>query len=78
MPKEIIDTGRTSDNPSYVQVGWHDGTVQLSTQAVPLTILPPDGPPKPEGMFVDLNRRQINDLIRHLRKARDSAYGRDE
>lgn len=46
------------------------------------------GPPRPEpdlrgltcfeGMYVQLNRRSINDLIRHLRRARDQAFGRDE
>lgn len=31
-----------------------------------------------DGMFVTLDRRKINDLIRVLRRARDSAFGRDE
>lgn len=31
-----------------------------------------------DGMFVSLNRTKINDLIRVLRRARDSAFGRDE
>ena len=31
-----------------------------------------------EGMFVDLDRRGINDLIRNLRRARDQAFGKDE
>lgn len=31
-----------------------------------------------DGMYVSLDRRRINDLIRVLRRARDSAYGRDE
>lgn len=31
-----------------------------------------------DGYHVDLNRVGINDLIRHLRKARDQAFGRDE
>lgn len=31
-----------------------------------------------DGFFVDVDRRGINDLIRHLRRARDQAYGRDE
>lgn len=31
-----------------------------------------------DGMYVSLNRRGVNDMIRLLRKARDSAYGRDE
>jgi hypothetical protein len=31
-----------------------------------------------EGQFVDLDRSQINHLIRQLRIARDQAYGKDE
>ena len=31
-----------------------------------------------DGAFVDLDRAQINKLIRVLREARDAAYGRDE
>lgn len=31
-----------------------------------------------DGWHVDLNRQQINDLIRVLRRARDQAFGRDE
>ena len=30
------------------------------------------------GWHVDLDRSQVNDLIRVLRKARDQAFGRDE
>lgn len=31
-----------------------------------------------DGFYVDLDRRGVNDLIRHLRRARDQAFGRDE
>lgn len=31
-----------------------------------------------DGQFVDLNRDQINHLIKQLRVARDQAFGRDE
>lgn len=31
-----------------------------------------------DGIWMTLDRRQINTLIRHLRRARDEAYGRDE
>lgn len=31
-----------------------------------------------DGFYVQLDRRGINDLIRHLRRARDQAFGRDE
>jgi hypothetical protein len=31
-----------------------------------------------DGLYMDLDRKQINQLIRLLRKARDDAFGRDE
>jgi hypothetical protein len=31
-----------------------------------------------DGQYVDLDRGQINELIRNLRRARDQAYGHDE
>lgn len=31
-----------------------------------------------DGWHVDLDRRQVNELIRVLRRARDQAFGRDE
>lgn len=31
-----------------------------------------------QGQFMDLDRSQINQLIRHLRECRDKSYGRDE
>jgi hypothetical protein len=31
-----------------------------------------------DGYYVDLGRKEINDLIRNLRRARDQAFGRDE
>jgi len=31
-----------------------------------------------DGLFVDLDRKSINQLIRNLRRARDQAFGRDE
>jgi len=30
------------------------------------------------GYYVSLDRKGVNDLIRHLRRARDRAFGRDE
>jgi hypothetical protein len=31
-----------------------------------------------DGMYIDLDRQAINQLIRNLRRARDQAFGRDE
>lgn len=72
MPKETIQVGKRSDDPAEVNVGWSEGYVQLSTVAIPL------GGELQQGMWVDLNRNQINRLIKNLRRARDAAYGRDE
>jgi hypothetical protein len=59
-----------------VSVSWGDEQehVQVST----LTRVPETFETKQEGPYIDLDRRGINDLIRHLRRARDRAYGRDE
>jgi hypothetical protein len=81
MPKEyVIDPTGFNDHDRRglrVQVGWSREAehVQISTVA--------DEAPKEtglgeEGWFVGLDRRGINDLIRHLRRARDQAFGRDE
>jgi hypothetical protein len=58
-----------------VGVVWHDDLdhVQVATltrQTVSHETI--------ESMYIDLDRRGINDLIRHLKRARDKAYGRDE
>lgn len=34
--------------------------------------------PRSFGIYTDLDRRAINMLIRHLRRARDQAFGKDE
>jgi hypothetical protein len=38
----------------------------------------PDDPNGATGLHSTLDRRQINELIRTLRRARDAAFGRDE
>lgn len=81
MPKEIvIDSSCFNEDDTRglrAEVRWSRETeyVQLATVA--------DKDPVSEGFdgcgwFMSLDRRGINDLIRHLRKARDQAFGRDE
>lgn len=89
MPKEkVYDTSQLFD----VEVGWslehdvqlgictHDGRAiadWLAGQDKPL----PHGQSKLPGfhsLWASLDRRQINRLIKMLRKARDETYGRDE
>lgn len=87
MPKEVI-RGREFN----VVVGWsqHCG-VQVATEM--REPQDSDAPQNLEqlvatwgdgtkaharGLYSDLDRQQINELIRVLRRARDSAFGRDE
>jgi hypothetical protein len=58
-----------------VSVGWSSeaGHVQVAT----LTRDTVSKETRQEGVYIDLDRRGINDLIRHLRRARDQAFGRD-
>lgn len=83
MPKEIVKGCKpiigTEDNvevEGLVQVGWHSemGYMQIATLSRDANTL--DTVEK--GMYVDLDRRGINSLIRNLRRARDQAFGRDE
>lgn len=58
-----------------VKVGWNKetGDVQIATVNEDADPFSAEG-----GLYVNLDRRGINDLIRHLRRARDQAFGRDE
>ena len=87
MPKEIV-RGDGYD----VEVRWGaDGSVQVaSVMQPPLTAESPaslgtlvetwstEERFAATGLYSTLDRRQVNDLIRILRRARDAAYGRDE
>ena len=88
MPKFNLYEKQYSALPGHtlarVEVGWSAGTVQLATASDDLDVLRALGeaaaPNQTDwrGVFVQLDREGINDLIRNLRKARDSAFGRDE
>lgn len=81
MPKEIvIDRNEFNQDAARglrVEVRWNRETeyCQVATVA---DEAPGAGGSGAEGWFVSLDRRDINDLIRHLRRARDQAFGRDE
>lgn len=76
MPKEVIKI--EDGEPRAVVVGWQRGMqVQLATLKINSDQAEPPVPVE-EGQYVDLDRLQINTLIRNLRHARDQAYGRDE
>ena len=91
MPKESVYGSQDpfeTDGPgvSIVEVRWgrETGDVQVVSKAVrradlgPLVESDPGSIHYTNGFYVDLDRRGINDLIRHLRRARDQAFGRDE
>lgn len=87
MPKFNLyqeSTGLPGDTPARVEVGWSAGHVQLATCSDDRDSLRALGaaaaPDQPDwrGIFIPLGRDQLNELIRNLRKARDSAFGRDE
>ncbi len=64
-----------------VEVRWHRETasVQVVTCIQEAGGVGPDEPLTYEhGMYVDLDRKGINELIRKLRRAREQAFGRDE
>jgi hypothetical protein len=77
-----------TDADVRVEVGWHagHGATIATTKLRPGAdrhaeyALEDDGERYRawDGEFVDLDRRQINELIRALREARDKAFGRDE
>ena len=90
MPKETVysdDVLFEDDAESVVaEVRWGRETahVELVTRAVIKSTGEsveksryPDQPFE-AGVHMGMNRKQINDLIRNLRRARDQAFGRDE
>lgn len=83
MPRESVYG--TDDSGYAVKVGWErDKHVQVGvggpvefTFTTPL----PEGvtvAPTYDGLWVTMTRQGINDLIRHLRRARDAAFGADQ
>jgi hypothetical protein len=94
MPKEVMVFDRSVFGPDssacpLLQVRWgKDGFVELGSRIVhaadhsdyePTEKERPGEAGKPiRGTYVSLERHQINELIRYLRRARDQAFGRDE
>lgn len=91
MPKEVVyaeqhsfEDGKEDPYVPIAEVRWNreGGYVQLVTKATD----PNDGRVAgdsrethiTDGFYIDLDRNSINNLIRHLRRARDQAFGRDE
>lgn len=80
MPKEMVLSSGFNEDVTRglrTEVRWsRDGYVQVATVADEMPAA--SGTGSGEGWFVDLDRKGCNDLIRHLRRARDQAFGRDE
>lgn len=77
MPREVISN---PNGPFHVGVGWHRGDslqVGIVTDEPSFTI-DGEGDEKFKSVWSDMNRHQVNDLIRLLRRARDQTFGRDE
>lgn len=92
MPKETIygqlwPDGEDGNRASVVELRWDrdTGYFQIVTKAVDRYTGEDAQPPIAteeltymSGFYVDLDRRGINALIRTLRRARDTAFGKDE
>lgn len=85
MPKEYIYSStfipESSDcpaQPNVVKITW---SREDAGGGVQMTVFKKDGTYESEHekpMYMDLERHDINQLIRVLRRARDQAYGRNE
>lgn len=87
MPKEVVYGEMLSETElgekPIVEVGWNreGGYVQIVSKVISVIggrLAEDEGIHYTDGIFVNLDRRGINALIRNLRRARDQAYGRDE
>jgi hypothetical protein len=81
MPKEFVEDTMApreeGEIPWRVEIGWQRDHGHVSIATVDPSV---EGiGSRDSGLHVHLSeRRQVNDLIRHLRRARDQAFGRDE
>jgi hypothetical protein len=89
MPKELVFSDQLpygEDDPrvTVAEVSWSREAehVQLVTKSIDRATHEPvettSDLPVTAGFYMQLNRREINQLIRNLRKARDQAFGKDE
>lgn len=87
MPKErVFGTERlptdSGDDIPLVEVRWNrqpDSYLSIVTRLRNCEVSPPgEDILAAYGLHVELERDGVNLLIRHLRRARDQAFGRDE
>lgn len=80
MPNEKVYR-MEDDTRREVAVVWRDGSVDIGVdRGEPFRFLamPVDVDEEFTGLWMTLDRHEINRLIKALRRARDAAYGRDE
>lgn len=93
MPKEVIygehtPYGEAASQRIVLELTWgrESSYVQLASllvegqtlERLPCVNADKEKTPFNGGVYMSLDRGGINDLIRHLRRARDQAFGRDE
>lgn len=85
MPKEVVHNSEqySGDYPTQnciAEVRWSRDSeyVQVATVLVELADHSPVRREVEGGWYLNLSRTGINDLIRHLRRARDQAFGKDQ
>lgn len=72
----IIGTPGAVEVEGLAGVVWHDDLDHVQVVTLSREVLSHET--VNVGLYVDLDRRGCNDMIRHLRRARDRAFGRDE
>jgi hypothetical protein len=82
MPKEIVVASsefipEDPEQQGLVQVSWTRAPIG-EVQVVTFARHPETFEEAFEGLYVNLDREGINQVIRNLRRARDQAFGRDE
>lgn len=80
-PEDPIDNTTYENERAIAEVRWNKeaGHVQVVTRKKGYEVCPfGEEASYAYGMYITLERQEINDLIRILRKARDQAFGRDE
>lgn len=84
MPKEYVDDtvghlDKDSPFPFRVEVTWGRDNGFISIATVDPNVVGDAADTREAGLHVHLGeRRDVNKLIRDLRRARDQAFGRDE
>jgi hypothetical protein len=84
MPRELIYSRETLLGTAavveHIAIGWDKihGNVQIGVVNGPPVELTINGVRSDPGLWMDMDRAQINRLIKVLRIARHAAYGRDE